>query len=199
MEENGVLWNPQILHVLNNIRTNSAFLSQYHKKKYFKYKGYAKYFKIPIIILSGINSVTSVGMQIYIQQDIISGITCIISLVCAIITSIELYLGIQRTMENELLASKEFYLLSIDIYKTQALAPSDRLVNARAYLEDKFKTYCKLIENNELLYKRVQDSLQPVTVPTQQDTIAHTLIPVFRQLSFSDDQNSNSTSTSTNN
>lgn len=193
MDNDDNVWNPQLLTILNNIRTNAAFLSQYHKKKYFKYKGYAKYFKIPIIILSGINSVTSVGMQMYLEQDIISGITCIISLICAIITSVELYLGIQRTMENELLASKEFYLLSIDIYKTQALAPSDRLVNARAYLEDKFKTYCKLIENNELLYKRVQDSLQPVDVP--QTTSTTTLI---RQISFSDDQISNSTSTTNN-
>lgn len=155
-------WNDSIIHILDNIRENAIILSTNHKNRYYRYKGRAKYFKIPLIILSGVNSVISVGMQKYIDQPIISGITCIISLICAIITSIELYLGIQKTMENELLASKDFYLLAVDIYKMKTLAQEDRLVDGRAYLEDKFKTYCKLIENNDLIHKRVVDSLAPI-------------------------------------
>lgn len=165
MSEN---WNQHILQVLDNIRQNSILLSSNHKRRYYKYKGYAKYFKIPLILLSGINSVISVGMQQYVRQSTISGLTCIISLLCAIITSIELYLGIQRTMENELLASKDFYLLAVDIFKTYSLSEEDRLVDGRAYLEDKFKTYCKLIENNDLIHKKITDSLAPISLHTTQ-------------------------------
>jgi hypothetical protein len=65
-------------------------------------------------------------------------------------------------MENELLASKDFYLLSIDIYKMVTIDAADRLVNPRAYLEDKYKYYCKLIENSDLIVKRLADNLAPI-------------------------------------
>jgi hypothetical protein len=157
-----VVWSTGLVNVLDAIRKNSVHLSTYHKKRYLKYKGYAKYFKIPLIILSGLNSVISVGLQTYLPQNYISVISCLLSLACAIITSVELYLGIQKTMENELLASKDFYLLSIDIYKMVTIDVVDRLVNPRAYLEDKYKHYCKLVENSDLVVKRLVDSLVPV-------------------------------------
>ena len=81
---------------------------------------------------------------------------------CAIITSVELYLGIQKTMENELLASKDFYLLSIDIFKMLTIDVADRLVNPRAYLDDKYKLYCKLVENSDVVVKRLADNLAVV-------------------------------------
>ena len=65
-------------------------------------------------------------------------------------------------MENELLASKDFYLLSIDIYKMVTIDVIDRLVNPRAYLEDKYKHYCKLIENSDVVVKRLADGLATV-------------------------------------
>lgn len=155
-------WSAGLIAVLDNVRKNSVHLSAYHKKRYLKYKGYAKYFKIPLIVLSGLNSVMSVGLQAYLPQTYISVLSCLLSLACAIITSIELYLGIQKTMENELLASKDFYLLSIDIYKMTTLDVADRLVNPRAYLEDKYKHYCKLIENSDVVVKRLADGLATI-------------------------------------
>jgi hypothetical protein len=153
------IWSPGLLAVLESIRKNSIRLHTYHKKRYLKYKGLAKYFKIPLIVFSGLNSVISVGLQTYLPQNYISVISCLLSLICAVITSVELYLGIQRTMENELLASKDFYLLSIDIFKMTTIDAPDRLVNPRAYLEDKYQHYCKLIENSDIVVKRLADSL----------------------------------------
>jgi hypothetical protein len=158
-------WSDGTMAVLDALRRNAVTMSKHHEKRYRKYKGYAKYFKIPLILLSGINSVASVGLQQYMEQAAISGFTCIVSLICAIITSVELYLGIQRTMENELVASKEFYLLSIDIRKVQTLEPLHRHVNPRSYLDDKYKTYCKLIENSDLTHSKVKDEL--AAIPTE--------------------------------
>ena len=59
-----------------------------------------KYFKIPVIILSSINSVIAIGLSTFIIQTLVSVITCIISLISAMLGSIELYLGIQKTMET---------------------------------------------------------------------------------------------------
>jgi hypothetical protein len=161
MDENHA-WSEGTIQVLDNIRRNCIRLAAHHKRRYYKYRGYAKYFKLPLIVLSGINSVASVGLQTYLDQTFISGLTCVISLLCAVITSVELYLGIQKTMENELLSSKEFYLLGIDIHKIQTLEPACRLVNPRAYLDDKYKTYCKLVENSDLLHSRITDELASI-------------------------------------
>jgi hypothetical protein len=60
------------------------------------------------------------------------------------------------------LASKDFYLLSIDIYKMVTIDVADRLVNPRAYLEDKYKHYCKLVENSDVVVKRIADGLAVV-------------------------------------
>jgi hypothetical protein len=168
-------WSTGLISVLESIRKNSVHLSNYHKKRYLKYKGYAKYFKIPLIILSGLNSVISVGLQSYMAQNIISAMTCVISLLCAVITSIELYLGIQKTMENELLASKDFYLLAVDIFKISSLPAEDRMVNARTYLDDKYKHYCKLMENSDLLdtlnIPHIRDQLTIVNIrPSSHDS-----------------------------
>jgi len=157
-------WSPGLHAVLESIRKNSITYSNAHKLRYMKYKRYAKRFKIPIILLSSINSVASVGLQSYMQQESISMLTCLVSLMCAVITSIEMYLGIQRTMEIELVTAKEFYLLSIDIYKMLQLLPEERLVNPRAYLDDRYKAYCKLVESCELPHKRLADALIPVRV-----------------------------------
>jgi hypothetical protein len=172
-----ITWSHGLHTVLENIRKNSIIYSNAHKHRYLKYKRYAKYFKIPIILLSSVNSVASVGLQAYMEQEAISMLTCLVSLVCAVVTSVEMYLGIQRTMEIELVTSKEFYLLSIDIYKMLQLEMDERLVNPRAYLDDKYKAYCKLIESCELPHKRLADSLAPIEVPARANGVELALTP----------------------
>lgn len=146
-------WTDGIEYILEEMRLNSIAISEYHKERYYYQKGFLKYFRIPTIIFSALNSVFSVGLQPYCPQPTISIICCIISMICGIISSIELFLSIQRTMENELLASKEFYLLSVDIFKILYLERETRMVNGKIYLDEKYQTYCKLIENTNLVKK----------------------------------------------
>ena len=54
-------WSDDIDKILNDIRINANNLSNYHKNKYYYNKGLLKYFKIPIIILTSITSINSVG------------------------------------------------------------------------------------------------------------------------------------------
>ena len=146
-------WTGGMVSVLEYIRENSLIKANQHQKRYYKYKSYLKYFKIPLICLSGLNSVISVGLQNYMEQTSISGLTCIISLLCAIITSLELYLAIQSTMENELQSSKEFLMLAIEINKMLTIEEEQRSIDPRTYVDDKHKTYLQLIERSSLLHK----------------------------------------------
>jgi hypothetical protein len=99
------------------------------------------------------NSVFSVGLQPYISQGIISVLCCSISLICGIIASVELFLGIQNMMEEELISSKEFFILSSDIFKTLSVERQYRLINGKIYLDNIHTKYCNLIEQSNLLNK----------------------------------------------
>lgn len=154
MDDN--LWTDGIELALTDIKNKSTMSSEYHKNNYYFFKGYLKYFRVPTIVLSGLNSVFSVGLQPFISQSIISVLCCSISLICGIIASLELFVGIQNMMEKELVASKEFYILSSDIFKTLSIERQYRLTNGKIYLDNIHTKYCNLIEQSNLLYKMGQ-------------------------------------------
>jgi hypothetical protein len=103
------------------------------------------------------NSVFSVGLQPYVSQGIISVLCCSISLICGIIASVELFLGIQNVMEKELIASKEFYILSSDIFKTLSVERQYRTIDGKVYLDNIHTKYCTLIEQSNLLNNKIEN------------------------------------------
>ena len=115
-------WSDDIELILDNVRKNSIRLNNYHIKRFYHFKSYGKYFRIPLIFLNSLGSVCSVGLQPYMEQKSISLTTCLIAMMCGLITSLELYLSIQSSMESHLKCAKDFYTLSIDIYKTLELS-----------------------------------------------------------------------------
>jgi len=137
-------------------------MSNYHRKRYLYLKGFIKYFKIPIIVLSAINGVASVGLVSYLQQGTISGITCLISLTCGIISSVELFLGVQSAMENEMKSQRDFYLLSIDIFKCLSLERRCRTDSGSAFLEEHYNAYVKMIEQSNVVSQKLKDKLAPL-------------------------------------
>ena len=51
------------------------------------------------------------------SQKNVSAVNCMLSLCCGVISSLQLYLNISEMMELNATMSKEFYTLSISIYK----------------------------------------------------------------------------------
>ena len=82
-----------------------------------------------------------------------------ISLIVSILGSIELYMKIQENMEVELVAQKDFYILSISIYKVLQLDEENRNIDMKLFLEETFANYQKLIENSNVVAKKIQDKL----------------------------------------
>ena len=121
-----------------------------------------KWYRLPVIILNGANSIISVGLQPYATQGAISLTTSLIALTCGIIGSIELYLGIQKRLENDMISQRDFYLLSVDIYKTLSLNRENRPIPAKDYLEKSYNVYTKLIESSATLVKVKGDKLIPI-------------------------------------
>jgi len=145
--------------ILDRIRRNSIQLNYAHKQKYEKLKNKLVYFRLPTICLSAINSVFSVGLNSYMQQQQVSVINCLISLVCGIIVSVELYLQIEKAMSVEYDVSKSYYLLSIEIQRFLLTNRANRTIDCQPFLDKSYNQYTKLFENSRLLKKSIHDTL----------------------------------------
>jgi hypothetical protein len=176
-------WSSDVENILDNIRINSKNLSEFHKRNYFYYKSLLKYFKIPIIILTSVTSVVSVGLNAYIEQKSVSLTTCLLSLLSALIGSVEIYLGIQKNMEIELESSKEFLILSYNVFRILKLDRQNRSIDAQTFLNDSYNQYIKLTEQSMLIHhQKMKDLLAP---------IPDNLIPSFSSSSSSETQTAN--------
>ena len=144
-------WSDDIEKLLSEVRENCITLNKYHLHRYYKYKQSLPFFKMPVLILSAVNSVFSVGLQPYMEQSLISVLNCIVSLVITLINSIELYMGIQKSMESEMLSSQGYYILSIDIYKTISLQRDHRDTAGKQYLTECYNKYQELIKKSKLI------------------------------------------------
>ena len=170
-------WTKEVEDVCEKLRINCVNLSEYHRRRYYHFKSYGKYFRIPMIILASINSTASVGLQPILAQAYISGLTCFIGMIMGILGAIELYLGIQRSMELELKQSKEFYTLAIELYKMSQLKPEHRGEEGKDYLNKKYSVYTKLCEASNLLKRTLTVDLL-TTIPAKYIDITRGVTPV---------------------
>jgi len=141
-------WNDEIIKILNNVRVNSLNLSEYHRRNYFSYRELSKYFDIPVIITSTLASSFSVGASPYLDQGLISVVSCGASMFITILSSIKLYLNISDILQSE------SDILSLEIYKIINLPNEKRGINSSDFLNSKYNQYIKLYEESNLLKRR---------------------------------------------
>ena len=158
IETGANFWYSDVESILEKIRKNSVILSHHHKKYYIYLKERLKYFRIPIIVLSSINTVLSISLDKYTQYSSI--IICGINLIVTIISSIELFLNIQKQIENNLVLQSGFYSLSINIYKTLQLNRTNRTIKGLDFLNECFDEYNRLFHLSTL--QSIKDSLTPL-------------------------------------
>lgn len=157
-------WTNDIENLLEKIRKNSIILSHHHKKFYNYLKEKLKYFRIPIIILGSINTVLSISLEQFTEWA--SVIICGINLILTIISSIEMFLNIQKQMENNYILQRDFYLLSIDIFKFLQLNRVNRTVKGIEFLNKCFDEYNRLFQLSTL--QNIKDSLTPLDQELQE-------------------------------
>jgi hypothetical protein len=170
-------WTSDIETILNNIRMNCLRLTEYHRTRYFRLTGFIKWFRLPVIVLSAINSVFGVMMTQFASQQAVTVFTSIISLIVGIIGSIELFLGVQDKLTKELSSSKDHYGLSTLIYKMLSLKKENRHTEALNFLDDHFSQYSKLINESNIKDEMIYDYLLPVDSPVQIQVQQPTAVP----------------------
>jgi hypothetical protein len=155
-------WNSEINKILDNIRLNSIILEEYHKNNYFKYRKIVIYIKVPVIVLSALNSIVSVSMQEFLSQNYVSLINCGMSFSVGIISSISLLLKLEDNTESEHSASRNYHKLSSDISKILALREDDRGCDADVFLNQKYNEYISYYDKSNILDLKIKDNLREV-------------------------------------
>lgn len=150
------MWNQETKSILDKIRLNSIKLSNKHRTTALSYEHVSRYFDIPIIILSTIAS--SLGSNKYVPDNDKESINLFISMFVTIATSVKLYLNITSNLNQEIALSREYYVLSIDIYKNLNL-PLEIRPDPVQYLNECYSQYVKLIEQSTLNNKIKKDEL----------------------------------------
>lgn len=147
-------WSRDIEDVLIKLRINSILRSKYHKKSYFYMNSMLKYFRLPVIILSSVNSVFLMS-KFYLQTYI-----CVtISLIISIISSIEMYLQIQKRMEVDLNNAKAFESIAAEITKVISLQVANRNVDGLKFLDDKVNEYNSLVDMSIVTDMKLHEKL----------------------------------------
>jgi hypothetical protein len=153
-------WSKEVEKLLDQIRLNCIELESHHKKKYFSIKKLTIWFRVPVIILSSINSLAAVSLQSYLAQNLISGLNAGISFLIGIITSIGLYLKVEDKAEQELEASRKYHILSLNIFKVLSLKNDERGCDGDIFLQSCFSEYLQLFEQSGLTDIEFSDKLK---------------------------------------
>ena len=159
--------------ILEKIRCNCILLSNAHKERYTELYHMLKYYKIPVIVISGVSSLVSVGQE-FIPQKIITICNGLFGLSCSIIVSIELYLGISSQLAQSASLTKEFYTLSTNIYKSLELSRNNRSENSLTYLESVYGEYSSLCANSYIVKKKFVDNMIPLPeyIPARSNSLS---------------------------
>jgi len=187
-------WDTQLIDFLEGIRRKSAKLSAKHTNKFFYYKSCSNYFDIPIIVLSVLSSSFAVGTGDFLEQSIISIVSCSVSMIVAILSSIKLYLNISTNTNNELEISKEFHLLSLDIQKTLALPTDLRKIEQLDFLNKSYDAFIVMLQKSSLIkaeeeQERMGDMLEkikrsPRLTLKRQPTLSPLQLPENNSITF---------------
>lgn len=153
-------WSDDIEHILEEINHNCGIMSCHHKKYYLVLTGQLIYFRLPLIVMSSANSILAIGLSSFVEsQTTVSGINSLISLLCAIISSVELFLQIQKRSETELLSHREYYLLGIKISSMIKLDRKHRQIEGLTFLNSVMSDYTSLFESSNVDVIDIQDKL----------------------------------------
>ena len=151
-------WTADIEKCLEDLLLNCQRHAEAQRRHVFYIQYRLQIFQLPVIILSSINSVLSVGLSAYLAQNTTSVINCLISLIIACLGSVQLFLGLTKKLEIRLQSYNTFKQLAIKIASTTKLEAKNRVGTGPAFLADVLAEYKAGIDN-ALLHRKPFDDV----------------------------------------
>ncbi len=172
-----ITWTKDQESICESVRQNCLYMSRENKKQYIKLKASLARYRLPVIILSAMNSVWSVGVSRYWDQHLISGVSCLISLIVGIISSIQLFYNIESKLEQTLLSQSQYYNLAISIYRQLSLDRKHRDSNGIEYLNEIYSKYIVITDASLVIKhkRKFVDSLFGKPMLSENKTLRDTI------------------------
>lgn len=153
-------WSTEIETNLKNIAINCSQQCEVSKKNYIDLLEKQKFFSIPIIVISALNSIFAVGLGMYINQQSVSVVNCIMSFFVSVIQSIALYLNISKRIDTNITCYRNYYLLSVKINNILNLKRNQRQENdAFAFLNECLAEYEAIFNIMNVTTDKINDML----------------------------------------
>jgi hypothetical protein len=153
-------WNDNIESVLKKISINCCQEAEICKKNYVLLIEKQKYFSIPVILISGLNSIFAVGLSSYLNQPTVSILNCLLSFFVSAIQSVSLYLNINKFIDLNMTSYKNFYLLAMKINNILSLKRHQRTEsNANIFLNECLSSYESYFNTMNITNDKIDDRL----------------------------------------
>ena len=134
-------------------------MAEYNRKQFQVYSRIHQRFTVPILVLSGINSLFAVSTQPFLQQNLISITNACLSLFCGILGSIQMFMKVDTKIHQYVICSHEFKKLSYRISRELSVEPNVRSNNGKEFVNDAFNEFNSILDKMETKEKRTREWL----------------------------------------
>ena len=153
-------WNENEEEYLKKLHYQCIEFFKFWNQKFLYYEKKNKYFNIPILIISASNSLFAITLTNWIDQKYVSIINAVLSVMTAIIGSIQLFLKINEKMGSPYIVSIKFHKLSLKISKEMSILREKRICDGKTFLNEIFNEFNDIIEKAGIQDTLLKDYLQ---------------------------------------
>lgn len=122
---------PQQEEFLRRLHLECHTLAEYNRKQFQIYSRIHQRFTVPILVISGINSLFAVSSQPFLQQNLISITNACLSLFCGILGSIQMFMKVDTKIHQFVICAHEFKKLSYRISRELSVERDVRSNNGK--------------------------------------------------------------------
>ena len=171
-------WTSSQEDFLRKLHLECSLLGEYNRKQYILYSNINKRFSIPILVLSGINSLFAVSTQPFLQQGVISITNACLSLFCGILGSIQLFMKIDSKIHNFVVCSHEFHKLAYKISKEMTVEREVRVGDGKQFVLEVFNEFNSTLDKQEVREKKLREYLALAAADVEMGDTGSTLTTV---------------------
>uniref|UniRef100_A0A2V0RBH3 SMODS and SLOG-associating 2TM effector domain-containing protein n=1 Tax=viral metagenome TaxID=1070528 RepID=A0A2V0RBH3_9ZZZZ len=130
-----------------------------YKKRYERARKQLSYYKVPIIVLSSVNSVFSVGAERYFERHVIAAVTCILALTVGVVQALQIFFQVDERRENYLTTCRDMRRLHLKIMGTLNLERPQRACSADKFMAEIQAEYLEIIDKAVVIHTRKRDPM----------------------------------------
>ena len=167
-------WTEDEEQYLQKIHLQAYDLYRYWNNQNSKYKSiYIKY-NIPLVLLSGVNTVVSLVLAKYIAQQYVLFTTSCLSLITTLMSSINHLYEIDDRYVKSLLVSIKYYKLYLKISRELSVDKKDRLLCGRDLLNICHNEYMDIYISSDPIY--TNELTERLLIPIDNNNSLHSII-----------------------